>query len=139
MPEFDIAIPTDDGRWVSESHERIARIIKDYDPTLSLAYIPPDKREPGDVPFAVIHEPMGKPAYIVFTAETCDERILERLWAADTVKQGDILTNLDAHNAAVEAVKLKKKMDEQENRLDFVESVIKSPLNTYKHNGVKYQ
>lgn len=136
--DLDIAIPTDDGRWVSESHERIARIIQDYDPELFLAYIPPDKREPGDVPFAVIHQPAGKMSYVVFTAEHCDERILERLWTSDN-KHGDVLSRLDAHNAALEAIKLKKQMDEQEERRELVQSIVKSPLNVYKHNGVTYR
>lgn len=138
IPGFDVAIPTDDGRWVSESHERIARIIQDYDPELHLAYIPPDKREPGDVPFAVIHQPASRPGYIVFTAAECDERILERLWASDN-KHGDVLSRLDAHNAALEAVKLKKQMDEAEERQDLVKHVVRSPKSVYKHNGIEFR
>jgi hypothetical protein len=134
-----IGVPTEDGRWVSENHARIAEIIKDYDSELELAYIPPDKREPGDVPFAVVHRPMGKPAYVVFTSDSCDERLLTRLFAADGAKQGNILTNLDAHNAAVEVIRTKERMDEIEERDDLVHSIVKSPLNTYKHNGIKYQ
>jgi hypothetical protein len=137
--ELDIAIPTDDGRWVSEKHERIARIIQDYNPDLHLAYIPPDKRDPNDVPFAVIHTPQGKPSYIVFTANECDERILERLWETDSAKQGDILSKIDAHNAAVEAIRMKKELDEAEERQDLISHIVRSPLNVYKHNGVEFR
>jgi hypothetical protein len=135
---LDIAIPTDDGRWVSEKHERIASIIQDYDPALHLAYIPPDKREPGDVPFAVIHTPNDAPAYIVATFDDCDERILEHLWSIDN-QHGDVLSRMDAHNAAIKAVELKERMDREEASRDLTASIVRSPLNTYKHNGVKYQ
>lgn len=136
--DLSIAIPTDDGRWVSEDHERIARIIQDYDPDLHLAYIPPDKREPGDVPFAVLHTPPGQPGYIVFTAEYCDERILARLFAGDTAKT-DVLAGIDTHNAALEAIRLKKQMDYEEERSELVKSIVKSPKTVYRHNGVTYR
>lgn len=136
--ELDIAIPTEDGRWVSEKHERIARIIQDYDPELHLAYIPPENREANDVPFAVIHTPHGKPSYVVFTANECDERILERLWENDSTK-GDPLARIDNHNAALKAIEIRKQMDEAEERQDLVSHIVRSPLNVYKHNGVEYR
>lgn len=136
--DMDIAIPTEDGRWVSEAHERIARIIQDYDPELFLAYIPPDRREPGDVPFAILHCPAGRESYIVFTVEHCDERILERLWATDN-RNGDVLNRLDAHNAALEAVKLKKELDVREERAELVQSIVRSSKSVYKHDGITYQ
>ena len=136
---MDIAIPTEDGRWVSESHERIARIIQDYDPELFLAYVPPNERQPGETaPFAVIHQPNVGPSYVVATFADCDERILEHLWTIDN-KHGDVLTRMDAHNAALEAIKLKKKMDEAEERQDLISHIIKSKKNVYKHNGVEYR
>lgn len=136
--DLSIAIPTDDGRWVSEDHERIARIIQDYDPELHLAYIPPDSREPGDVPFAVIHTPVGKRSYVVFTADVCDERILERLWTSDS-QRSDVLSSIDAHNAALEAIKMKKQMDYEEERNELIKSIVKSPLSVYKHNGIEFR
>ena len=136
--KMDIAIPTEDGRWVSEKHERIARIIQDYDPELHLAYIPPDKREPGDVPFAVIHTPKDSFPYIVATFQDCDERILEHLWTIDN-KQGDVLSRLDAHNAAIKAVELRERLDKEEESKELARSIVRSPLNTYKHNGIKYE
>lgn len=138
IPGFDVAIPTADGRWVSEKHERIARIIQDYDPDLHLAYIPPDKREPGDIPFAVIHTPPDAPDYVVATFDDCDERILEHLWSIDN-KHGDVLSRMDAANAAKEAVKLREQLDREEERKELIGSIVRSPLNVYKHNGVKYQ
>lgn len=127
-----------DNYWVDENHERIARIIKDYDPELELAFIPPANREPGDVPFAVIHRPAGQPAYIVGTYWHCDGRILEDLFMADN-KQGDVLDRMDAHNAAVEAIRLKELADKEAETADLAWHILRSPLNTYKHDGIKYQ
>jgi hypothetical protein len=137
--QFDVAIPTDDGRWVSEAHARIAEIIQDYDDTLELAWIPPDKRvDPRDPPFAVICRPRNnKPPYIVFKSDTCDESLLARLFASDN-KDGNVLRNIEAQEAAREAVRLKKLMDEEEFRKDFVASIAKSHLNSYKHNGIDF-
>ncbi len=133
----DVYVPVD-GHFVSQNHLHIAEIINDYDPTLSLAWIPSDKREPGEAPFAVVHRPLGGPEYVVFYADNCDERILERIWSNDSTKH-NVLTNLEAHNAALEALKLKKELEAAEERKDVVESIIKSPKNTYIHDGVKYQ
>lgn len=135
---FDIGIPTDSGIWVSDSHERIARIIKDYDESLELAYIPADKREPGDIPFAVIHRPLGQTPYIVLTSEKCDETIIERLILADN-KQGNVLDRLDVHNTVIKLIEAKKREDREAESADLAWHILKSPLNTYKHNGVKYQ
>lgn len=134
---IDVYVPVD-GTFVSQNHLHIAEIINDYDPTLSLAWIPADKREPGDAPFAVVHRPLGGPEYVVFYADQCDERILERLWRNDITKT-NVLSDLESHNAALEAVKLKKEMEEAAERQDLVASIVKSKKNTYKHDGVKYE
>jgi hypothetical protein len=131
-------VATDEGYFVSQEHQRIAEIINDYEPTLNLVWIPPDKREPGDSPFAVMHSPLGQPPYIVFHADECDERIIQRVFAADS-KHHDILTELEINNRAAEAIKLKREMDEAEEKKDVVKSIVKSPKQKYKHNGVVYQ
>ncbi len=134
---IDIYVPVN-GQFVSQNHLHIAEIINDYDPTLSLAWIPSDKRAPGEPPFAVVHRPLGGPEYVVFYADQCDERILERIWKNDSAKT-NVLTDLEAHNSAIEALKLKKELEAAEERKELVESIVKSPLNTYRHNGVVYE
>lgn len=131
-------VATDDGYFVSQEHQRIAEIINDYEPTLALVWIPPDKREPGDMPFAVMHSPVGQPPYIVFHTDTCDERILERIFAGDAA-HNDVLTQLDIKNAAAKALQLKREMDEKEEKKEIATSILKSPKQKYKHDGVVYQ
>ena len=136
--EADVYVPTESGHFVSETHARIAEIINDYDPTLSLAWIPPDKREPGDAPFAVIHRPLGQPEYVVCYSDTCDENLLARVFSMDSTKH-DIWANVNASQAAAEALKLKRQMEEMAEMDDIRKSIIKSNLHTYRHDGVVYR
>ncbi len=134
----DVYVPTEEGYFVSENHARIAEIISDYDPTLRLAWIPPEKREPGDQPFAVIHSPLGRPEYIVCYSDTIDEKLLERIFSMDSTKN-DVWSDIERSQAAAEALRLKKQMDEMEEANDLRRSIIKSLKHTYRHNGVTYQ
>ncbi len=134
----DVYVPTEEGYFVSESHARIAEIISDYDPTLRLAWIPPDKREAGDQPFAVIHAPLGRPEYIVCYADDANEALLERIFSMDSTKN-DVWSQIERSQAAAEAVKMKKKMDEMEEAKDLTTSIIKSKKHVYRHDGVTYQ
>jgi hypothetical protein len=129
------------GEMISRSMNRIQEIIQDYNPDLELVWIPPRDRTAFDrQPFAVVHRPVGKPAYIVMflKEDEVNETLLARLWSHDN-SNGDVLTKLEALEAARQAVTLKKQMEDEEVRKELVGSIIKSPLNTYYHGGVKYQ
>jgi len=130
---MDIFIPTDDGQWVSEKYERLAAVIKDYDENLELCWIPPDKRTREDKkPFAVVYNDPKRPGKrdLVFYASELDtpEEILAHLWTADD-KRGDVQARMDAHNDAVEALKLKRQADEMEEANSQAEFLHRSPLN----------
>jgi hypothetical protein len=120
-------IATEDGRFVSQDHMRIAEIIQDYNPDLALAWIPPELRRDEDKKVWAVLER----GTVVATFEECDERILEHIWRHDNAKH-NVLADLEAHNAAIEAINLKKQIEESEARQDLVASVIKSPLHWYK-------
>lgn len=140
LDNLNIAIPTEDGRWVSQEHSDIAEIIKDYDDTLELAYIPPDKRidYKTDPPFAVVCRPRnGTPPYVVFTSQNCDRSILARLFAGDNAN-GNVLDRIEAEEAAKKAIELKQELEAAEVRQDFIGSIKKSPLNSFKHNGLDW-
>lgn len=134
----DVYVPTEQGYFVSEKHARVAEAISEYDATLELAWIPPDRREPGDKPFAVIHRPMGSPAYVVCYADDCDERLLARVFSMDQ-KNGNSLETIDAHNDAVRALALKKQMEEMQEAHELSASILRSPKSVYKHNGHEFR
>lgn len=128
----------DDGTFVNEKHERIARMVADYDPSLSLVWIPERARKPGDVPFAVLCTPVAAPPYIVFTAQDADESLLARLYAGDTTKH-DVLTAANKADEARQAYKLQQRADEMEAEADIVKTIIASPKSRFRHNGKVYE
>ncbi len=127
-----------EGRFVSEHHERIARIIKDYDPNLYLAWIPPEAREPGVPDFAVMYSDNISPAYVVFTSDTCDERLVERLFSGDT-KYNNVLDAIETGEAARDVIKMKEKMDIAEAEQDLIKHIVTSPKSRYRHGGKVYE
>lgn len=130
-------IPTDDGRWVSEHYERLARVIQDYDPDLSLAWIPPDRRTREDKePYAVIDTRTNTPVLYASELEQ-PEQILGRLFCADN-KKGNVLDRIESQNAAVEAMNLKAWEDELEDMADKAFFMKQSPLHTLRFNGKKF-
>jgi hypothetical protein len=136
--EADVYVPTEEGYFVSETHARIAEIINEYDPELRLAWIPPERREPGDQPFAIIHSPLGRPEYVVCYSDVLDESLLARVFSMDATKN-DVWSDIQASQAAAEALKLKKQMEEMEEANDLAASIVRSKKHVYRHDGVVYQ
>lgn len=123
-------IPTDDGRWVSEHFERLARVIQDYDSAFALYWVPPEHRaNPEDEKkcYAVIEEATNS---VVFYAGVNDtpESILGRLFDSDN-KHGNVLERLDAHNAAIRALQMKEQMDAAEERQEKIAWLIGTKKN----------
>jgi hypothetical protein len=123
-------IPTDDGRWVSEHFERLARVIQDYDPQFALCWIPPEHRlTPDDRRncYAVMDTITNT---VVFHAGELDtpESILSRLFDSDN-KHGNVLERIDAHNAAVKAMQMKEQMDKAEERQEIISWLIGTDKN----------
>lgn len=114
-------IPTEDGHWVSEHFERLARVVKDYDPQFELRWIPPEHRtDPEDrkKPYVIWDTVTNTPCMYASELDT-PEDILTRLFLGDNTK-GNVLERLDAHNAAVQALQMKEQMDEAEERQDYI-------------------
>jgi hypothetical protein len=126
-------IVTENGEWVSENFQRLAEIIKDYDPYLELRWIPPGQRE-SDAdkknPYCIIDT---RSNYIVMFASERDnpQTILARLFSADN-KHGSVLDRVDAENAAAEAFRLKQQMDDEELKKDFISWLIGTKQNYIK-------
>ena len=127
--------------FMSEEHRRVAAVIQDFDPTLKVVFVPPELRHNNDnEPFALVHSPFGLPPYVVrrLNYNELDERLLAWLFQSDNTKH-DVLSKMEADHAAREALKLREQMDEMAEARDVAASIIKSPLNTFKHDGHKYQ
>lgn len=127
---MSIRIATENGVWVDENFQRLAEIIKDYDPYLELRWIEPGQRETDAEkknPYCIVDT---RSEYIVMFASERDtpQTILARLWSSDNA-HGSVLDRLDAENAAAEAFKLKEKLDEEEMKKDFAAWLIDTKKN----------
>lgn len=132
-----VFIPADNGTWVDENFERLARVVQDYDPSLVLAWIPPDKRTRDDKkPYAIMDIRTNQPVMFASELET-PVGILERLFNADNQK-GNVLDRLEARENAEKALAMKEWLDKREEVNEVAKFFINSPLHTVKHNGKKF-
>lgn len=118
---MDTFIPTEDGRWVSETFERLARVVQDYDPQFELRWIPPENRttaEERSKPYVVWDTTVNAPFFFASELDTPQD-ILEKLFNGDNAK-GDVLARLEARNAAREALKMKEELDIAEERQEYI-------------------
>jgi hypothetical protein len=126
---------------LSAKHERIAEIIRDYDPNLELAWIPPDSRTAFDrEPFAIIHNNPQGGRYVVgyFREDQMNHQIIAHLFKINNANR-NVLTDLEAEEAAHKALEYKTLMDEQAEREEFAKSLIKTRKHRYRHNGKVYE
>jgi hypothetical protein len=125
---------------LSQDHERVAQLLKDYNPELELQYIPENERSAFDAkPFRVVHNSPKFGVYVIgnFAVDEVNEKLVSFVFKHDA-KNRDVLSDLEAEEAAREALRLRKILDEHEERQDFGKSLIQSPLHTYRHAGKKY-
>lgn len=114
-------IPTDEGVWVDEKFERLARVVQDYSPQFELRWIPPEHQttlQDKAKPYVIVDLVTNTPIMFAGPYDT-PEKILEELFMGDNTK-GDVLARLDAHNAAVQALEMKEKMDAAEERQEYI-------------------
>lgn len=134
---MEMFIPTETGEWVSENYERLARIIKDYDPYLALAWIPPGRRTHEDTkPYAIVDTRTNEVVFCASELET-PQQILARLFSSDS-KHGNVLDRIEANNAAIEAIELKEWQDNLEDAADQALFLKNSHLHTVRFNGKKF-
>lgn len=127
---MDSFVPSDDGRWVSEQYERLARVVQDYDPQFELRWIPPESRATPDErskPYVVWDIISNSPVFYASELDTPVD-ILTKMFDGDSTKH-DVLARLDARNAAVQALEMKEKLDLAEERQDYAKWLIETKKN----------
>ena len=131
---------TDSGYFISEDHRRIAELINEWDSTIELLWIPPDQRIGETHPFALRHSPANRPPYIIakLREDEVNADIIAWLWSNDTERQ-DVVARMEKREAATIALKAKQELEQHEERTEIASSILNSPLNVYRHNGVTYR
>lgn len=136
-----VHVPANDGSWVNENFARLAEVIKDYDQQFELRYIPPENRSsPEDETRAYcVFDLYGNCPAFFAGADATPETILAHLFNIDN-KHGDVLVRMEARNRAVEVLEAKQRLEQAEERQEYVSWLIGSPLNYLKlrtKDGIK--
>lgn len=119
------------GRFVNEKHERIARILKDYNPHLSLSYAPDKDEGPESAPFFVGFTDPGKGSHIIMwlRGSEINETLLAKIWSSDTTKNNP-LSYLESLEAARQAVSMKEELERREEARERANFMIRTPYHT---------
>lgn len=122
--------------WVSQEFQNLADVLYDYDPNLALDMVPVaewgqlvDKSKV----FRVVDTARNQ---IIMYADSLahPQDILARIWGMDQ-RHNDVITNLEIKNAAVQALDLRRKLDEMEEQKEFVLFVARNTKSRWTHEG----
>ena len=132
-------VQMDDGSFVSAKAVRLVEIVRDYDPGLDVEWIPREHRIEGDDAIRIIDTRGHGFARMVMSFRDEEEftaqdgtLTLQRLFLADG-RKGDVMSRLDAQNAAAKIVAAKKALEEREEGRDLLEHALRTPLNRYRY------
>lgn len=131
--------PDENGNWVSEKHRHIAEALRDYDETLQLQWIPPDQRSAEDTAFRVVCFPLGRPPYLVCTADELDERLLARVFEADQKNSPNRLSYIDNYNNALEIIRAKQAEEARQEDHELAAAILRNRKSSFKHGGIDYE
>ena len=137
-----MAEPLADGSWINSRIARIVEIIQDYDPMLEVRWIPRNKRDPGDDVFQIVDKRINRVAFTVKDEASFDESVLNKIFKADMTKKNNgpltLLEEIELENNTRKIMLAKEKMDRDEDKSDEVATILKSPLNAYRHRGIRF-
>jgi hypothetical protein len=120
-----------DGHVVERDALRIAEAIKDYDENLELICLDPDLADVNDAPFIVCERRKVDGALIrIMEAWQLDDRILERIYAADT-QRSDVLLGLEKKEAQLRRDQESRYQEKRDANKDLVESIVKNMKSKY--------
>ena len=121
-----------DGHMVERDALLVAESISEYDPTLKVICLPPEKADINDAPFIIAQECPDGVLRRIFEVWQLDNSVLARIEAADTTKH-DVQGKIDWINAEVRK-SAKKRYEEKtsENRL-IGASILKSNKSKFSY------
>jgi hypothetical protein len=122
-----------EGVFVEGDVLRVVEKIQLYDENLSVQWL--DDRHPdftiGDPPYRIVESCPDGLLRPVMTCWELDERVLERLKAADH-QQSDVLAALDNVNTRAKDLEKRRYRDDTSALSEMVRSILASPKDTYK-------
>ena len=124
-----------DGQLVSAKVQRIVQAIKDYEPELEVKWVPPAARTEGQAAYAICHNPVGRPSYVLFYVkndEDFDERVLAKIIANDQRNGQQTYTDFEAWEQSKKLLEKQAFLDKMEEAKDIAAFVAKTHLNTIR-------
>jgi hypothetical protein len=115
----------DDGCFVERDVLSVIQKIQDYDPNLKVQYLE-YAANLNEAPWRIIELCKDGKWRLVFYCWSLDQRVLERLYAADTHKL-DVLGKLDKNNNNIRNETQKRYREEMDQALDITKHMVKSP------------
>jgi hypothetical protein len=122
--------------WVCAEFANLAQVINDYDYNLFLEMVPVEEQHKLVDKSKIFRIVDDRTKTIVLYADSLSrpQDILARLWSMDQ-QHGNVVANMDARNAAIQALEMRKNIDEQEAQKDFVLFLAKNTKSRWQHNG----
>lgn len=121
-----------DGVYVERDTLRIAEKIQEYDPNLRLKYCA-QPESLSDAPYKLVEICKDGIERVVFDIWELDDRVIEKLYAADTRYQ-DINAMLDSANEKAKKDENRRYKELQDEANEIAHSIFKSDKDTYKLN-----
>lgn len=119
------------GVIVEDDVLKIVDRIRKMDPNLDVQFLDPDIHASlTDAPYQIIERCRDGIPRVVFTTWTLDERVIERLRLADTLRN-DVLANVDAANLTARIASDRRWEEIRLEEADLVKHILQSPKGSY--------
>jgi hypothetical protein len=119
-----------DGSYVEEDVLNIVEKIRAYDSNLSVKYCDPARADPSDPPYKVVELCPDGMERVVFGVWELNEKILERLYAADNSRT-NVLVDIHGNNLIAKAQQERRYNEVCLEDQDVVSHLLKSPKGRY--------
>lgn len=116
------------GVYVTRDVLNVVEKVKEYDENLSIKFCEPSMAEPGDAPYKLVEKCRDGIERVAFDIWELDERVLERIWAADNQKH-DVFMDLEGRNLIAK----KKETQRYKESIAAAHDVVVSMLKSGKH------
>lgn len=118
------------GCYIEEDVLDVVGRIQDYDSNLRIKFLDPKVGGIADAPYAIFEVCPDGLERLVFTVWELDERVMDRLFRADTYKH-DILAGIEQANQKARNNLQRRFKDTMEEAHDITKHVVKSPKTEY--------
>lgn len=115
-----------DGQLVEHDVLNIVEKIRNYDPNLQIKYVDPMRAEFGDAPYRITEKCPDGMERIVMEVWELDERILDRIMAADN-SRNNVLLSIDNNNLLAKKTQERRYEEVRLEEQDLITSYLRSP------------